>query len=285
MPSEVPARPAYACHAPSGFAASALHYPHDPAATVPRLSSQTYSFSPSGIDQGILAQPRLRRSWQPILGMRGKRWLCADVPLRHLRRRALRSMHAECAHTSPAPPRCVGRAFHTLWAARTLVRGVPWALRATRACVCPVPTREQGALFAMCGLHAHLSTRPGFALYRRQALLSSLPRHVFESLSSGMQYVQPERCRRSDRVGWAWWRGTPNGVDYSSREKSLRFLISRILTFHELTALACVGSGEVCRKIIPSLLRLICVLFSVLPISIALFGFPFMILVNQPLHS
>ena len=40
-------------------------------------------------------------------------------------RRALRSMHAECARTRPSPPQCVGRAIHALGAARAFVRGVP----------------------------------------------------------------------------------------------------------------------------------------------------------------
>ena len=62
----LPARPAFACYAPSGFAAGASRHPHDPDSPVPRLSSLSlsHSFSPSGMERGMLALSRLRRSWR-----------------------------------------------------------------------------------------------------------------------------------------------------------------------------------------------------------------------------
>ena len=86
-------------------------------------------------------------------------------------------MRAESAHPRPAPRRCVGRAFQPLWAARTLVRGVPCALRATRARVCPAPTREQGALLAVCGRARICPPGPASRFAGGQALLSGPPRH------------------------------------------------------------------------------------------------------------
>ena len=60
------ARSSFACHSPSGFAAGASRHPHDPGAPVPRLSSLALShrFSPSGMERGMLARPRLRRAWR-----------------------------------------------------------------------------------------------------------------------------------------------------------------------------------------------------------------------------
>ena len=64
----LPARPALQCHATSCFAAGASRHPHDPGAPVPRLSSSSFSlsrsFSLSGMERGMLALPRLRRSWR-----------------------------------------------------------------------------------------------------------------------------------------------------------------------------------------------------------------------------
>ena len=111
--------------------------------------------------------------------VRGKRWLYADAPLRHFGRGST-SLSAggvcQCVHPSRSATvrgTSVPRAVGPVWAARTFVMGVPCALRATRACVCPGPTREQAA---HASESVHRRAGPGFVPYQRQALLSSPPR-------------------------------------------------------------------------------------------------------------